>query len=118
MNIFAASKHQKLKWIEEGEYVDLLIKDKSKWIEIAARKRRVELRKETDLAERENLKESMDADLFDVIVLSAKTDTEVYELIAKNKFLTYFAKHENIGFRVRAKKQMKDYLNFQHLNLV
>jgi hypothetical protein len=46
-----------------------------------------------------------------MIQLSAKTNNEVYDLISNNKYLTYFVEHPKLHYRVRAKKQMRKFLN-------
>ena len=114
MNVYAASKHQKRQWIKDGEHVELLCNDSNNWIKIAAIGRRRELEEQDRYDKIDKLKNSMDADLFDVIVLSAKSTEEVYALILENKFLTYFMNHDKMGYRIRAKRQMRLYL--EHLN--
>ncbi len=110
MNVYDATKHQKFGWIENGEHLDLLAMDQNGWVKIRAIQKRAELKQKKHVDDRVALKESMDADLFEVIQLSAKSTEEIYELIANNKFLTYFAKDERMGVRLRAKNQMKKYL--------
>jgi len=110
MDINAASKRQKLQWVKDGEHINILIHDANNWVKIAARGKRIELREAHRKQELQDLRNSMSADLFEVIQLSAKTDKEVYELISQNKYLTYFAGHVNMSYRVRAKKRIKDYL--------
>ena len=102
-------------WIKNGEHIEILCQDTG-WIKIRACQKRAELKQQKEVDDKLALKASMDADLFDVIQLSVKTEEQIHELIAENKFLTYFAKDHRIGIRVRAKKQMKEYIESKRLN--
>jgi len=110
MDINSASTHQKYQWIREGKHIDALRKDSNMWIKITACQRKIVLDKIAKDDAREKLKLGSDADIFEVIQLSAKTHDEIIELILQDKYLTYFSKHPDMGIRIRAKKQMRDYL--------
>lgn len=113
MNVYEATNHQKFQWIKDSEHIGLLCNDKNNWVRIRACKKRAEIKHQKDIDHRHALKGSMDADLFEVIVLSAKSEEEIHNLIVNDKFLTYFMNDHRLGIRIRAKKQMKDYLSRQ-----
>ena len=117
MNINDASQHQKFRWIEEGKHLEELKTDTNGWVKIRAVQKTAELNQQKHVDDRVALKGSMDADLFEVIQLSAKTEEQIYALIAENKFLTHFSRDHRLGVRIRAKAQMKLYLKEQEIDI-
>lgn len=114
MDLKVASKHQKRKFIEDGQYIDQLVNDDSRWIQIRAKQKRIELKQQQKQQQKDdNLKKlmaSQEPDLFEVIVLSSKSTSEMLTMISENKFLPYFARHDKMGIRLRAKRQLKHFL--------
>jgi len=95
----------KLQYIQKGEHLESLCNDSSRFIRNKAKVRTMELKIEQTKAELLK-KEETEPDIFENIVLGSKTKEEKLVLIKAQKHLIFFARDDDFGVRLLAKKEL------------